>query len=558
MNKLKLKLNSLKIIPLVILIVSGFLLGANVAGDDDLYEKINRNMDLFGQVYKEVALNYVDEIDADKFITAGIEGMLSTLDPYTIYIDEDNRDQIDLITTGKYGGVGITVSIKDSSIFVTEVMNGYEAQKKGVRVGDRIINIGGTDLRDVKVDKLRMQIRGPVGTDVMVKVLRDGQEIGFNLTRQEIILKNVSYSGYLEPVSNGIGYIKLDRFTSISESEVENALKLLKSEGDLKGLVLDLRGNGGGLLDAAIGILNKLVPKNSLLVITKGKRSDSERKFFSKEEPLLPADVPLAILINGNTASASEIVAGAVQDLDRGVIIGTKSFGKGLVQQIKDLDKKAQMKITSSRYFTPSGRWIQEKNYFKENKYGVFIDNDKYNQTDFKTLNGRLVQSYGGITPDVEVITIPESEIHTALLSKDMFFKFSDNYILTNPGLSVAVPSDEMFEQFKVFLTDNNFSYESKIEKKLKEIQEIASEKKYDMNINELLNKVETEAEAGEDKEIDLAKDEILKSIAMEINARVITETEQIKETFTFDTQLLEAVSILENKTEYDRLLGKY
>ena len=215
------------------------------------------------------------------------------------------------------------------------------------------------------------------------------------------------------------------------------------------------------------------------------------------------------------------------------------------------------MKITASRYFTPSGRWIQEKNYFKENKYGVFIDNDKYNQTDFKTLGGRTVKSYGGITPDVEVITIPESEIHTALLSRDMFFKFSDYYILTNPGLSVAVPSDEMFEQFKTFLAENNFSYESQIEKKLKEISEIASEKKYDMNITELINKVENEAEAGEQKEIDIAKDEILRSIALEINARVITESEQIKETFVFDTQLQEAVSILENKAEYNRLLGK-
>lgn len=551
------KSNSKKIIPLIIFIVSFFTLGADISGDDDLYEKINRDMDLFGQIYKEVALNYVDEIDPDKFITAGIEGMLATLDPYTVYIDENNRDQIDLITTGKYGGVGITVSIKDSSIYVTEVMNGYEAQKKGVRVGDKIINIGGVDLRDIKVDKLRMQIRGPVGTDISIIVLRDGAEIGFTLTRQEIILKNVSYSGYLDPVSNGIGYIKLDRFTNISESEVENAIKLLKSEGELKGLVLDLRDNGGGLLDAAIGILNKLVPNNSLLVITKGKRADSERKFFSKEDPLLPSDIPLAVLINKNTASASEIVAGAVQDLDRGVVIGTKSFGKGLVQQIKDLDKNAQMKITASRYFTPSGRWIQEKNYFKENKYGVFIDNDKYDQTEFKTLNGRIVKSYGGISPDVEVITIPESEIHTALLSKDMFFKFADNYIITNPGLSVAAPSDELFEQFKIYLRENNFSYESRIEKKLKEIQEIASEKKYEMDINGLLEKVETEAAAGEQKEIDMAKDEILKSIALEINARVITESEQIRETFSFDAQLQEAVKILENRTEYNRLLGK-
>ncbi|MBK8551180.1 MAG: S41 family peptidase [Ignavibacteria bacterium] len=539
------------------LIALVFFLGVNISGDDDIYEKINRNMDLFGQVYKEIALNYVDEIDADKFITAGIEGMLSTLDPYTNYIDERNRDQIDLITTGKYGGVGITVGVRDSLIYITEIMNGYEAQKKGLRVGDKIIAIDGKDLSKDKVEEMRTLIRGPVGTDVNVKIVRDGEEIIFSLTRQEIILKNVSYFGYLEPVANGIGYIRLDRFTNISESEVENALKTLKSSGDLKGLVLDLRNNGGGLLDAAIGILNKLVPKNSLLVITKGKRADSERKFFSKEEPLLPADVPLAVLINSRTASASEIVAGAVQDLDRGVIIGTKSFGKGLVQQIKDLDKKSQIKITGSRYFTPSGRWIQEKNYFKENKYGVFVDNDKYDVTDFKTLGGRTVKSYGGISPDVEVKIEPESEAHLALSSKDMYFKFANYYIENNPGIKIATPGDELFIQFKSFLVDKNFSYESQIEKKLKEIEQLASEKSYKMDIQSMLDKVELEAEDGELKEIDFAKDEILRSIVNEINTRIITDTEQIEATFPFDIQLLKAEEILVNRTEYNGLLGK-
>lgn len=547
----------LKVYPLILLTAFALFLGANVSGDDDLYEKINRNMDLFGQVYKEIALNYVDEIDADKFITAGIDGMLATLDPYTNYIDERNRDQIDLITTGKYGGVGITVGVRDSMIYITEVMNGYEAQKKGLRVGDKIIAIDGNAISKDKVDNMRNLIRGPVGTDVKVKILRDDEEIDFNLTRQEIILKNVSYFGYIEPKDKGIGYIRLDRFTNISESEVENALKTLKSTGELKGLVLDLRDNGGGLLDAAIGILNKLVPKNSLLVITKGKRSDSERKFFSKEDPVLPADVPLAVLINSKTASASEIVAGAVQDLDRGIIVGTKSFGKGLVQQIKDLDKKSQIKITGSRYFTPSGRWIQEKNYFKENKYGVFVDNDKYDQTEFKTLNGRIVKSYGGITPDVEVKTEPESEVHSALLSKDMYFKFTNYYLDKNPGLKAAATDDELFNEFQNFLKEKNFTYETQIEKKLKEIEQLASEKKYDMDIKTMLDKVEIQAAAEEQKEILLAKDEILRSIVNEINTRVITESEQIEAAFPFDIQLMDAVKILENKAEYSGLLGK-
>jgi carboxyl-terminal processing protease len=531
-------------------------LGVNVSGDDP-YEKINRNMDLFGQVYKEVALNYVDEIDADKFITAGIDGMLATLDPYTNYIDERSRDQIDLITTGKYGGVGITVSTKDSSVVITEIMKGYEAEKKGLRIGDKIIEIDGVSLLNNNSDKMRNLVRGPVGTNVSLKIDRFGEIVSFSLTRQEIILKNVSYYGYLEPKSNGIGFIRLDRFTSISESEVENALKNLKSDGELKGLILDLRDNGGGLLDAAIGILNKLVPKNSLLLITKGKRSDSERKYFSKEEPMIANDVPIAVLVNGSTASASEIVAGAIQDLDRGIIVGTKSFGKGLVQQVKDLDKNAQIKITGSRYYTPSGRWIQEKNYFKENKYGVFVDKDQYDQVEFKTLNGRIVKAYGGIEPDVEVNIEPESEIYAGLLTKDMFFKFTNDYVLKNPGLNSISSSDEIFNQFKLYLTANNFSYDSQIEQKLKEIEELASKKSYSPEIQSSLNKIESVVGLDESAEIEAAKDELTIAIINEINKRIITENEQIEATFAFDIQFQKAVSIIENKTEYNKLTGK-
>ncbi len=543
--------------PFIFIITVILFLGVTFSGDDDIYEKINRNMDLFGQVYKEVALNYVDEIDADKFMTAGIEGMLATLDPYTNYIDEKSRDQMDLISTGKYGGIGISVSFRDSSIIITEIMNGYEAQKKGLRVGDRIVEIDGVDLRNQKAENTRNLVRGPVGTEVSLKIERDGEEISFNLMRQEIILKNVSYYGYPEPKSDGIGYIKLDRFTGISESEVENAIKSLKSEGELKGLVLDLRDNGGGLLDAATGILNKLVPKNSLLLITKGKRADSEKKYFSKEEPMISPDIPVAVLINSKTASASEIVSGAIQDLDRGVIVGTKSFGKGLVQQIKDLDKKSQIKITGSRYFTPSGRWIQEKNYFKENKYGVFVDKNRYDQTDFKTLDGRIVKAYGGIEPDVEVSVEAESEIYQGLLSKDMFFKFANYYKEKNPGIKTVVPDDKLFNGFKTFLSENNFSYDSQIEKKLKEIKELASAKNFKNDFQSTIAKLETEAESEESAELDKAKTEISLSIANEINKMIISGSEQIEAIFPFDIQLQKGISILKDKNEYNRLLGR-
>ena len=555
MNNIKSKI--MKVYPAILLAGIALFAGFTLRGDDDIYQKINRNMELFGQVYREIALNYVDEIDADKFMTAGIEGMLSTLDPYTNYIDENSRDQIDLITTGKYGGIGITVNVRDSQVVISEVMNGYEAQKKGLRAGDIFMEIDGVKMENDKVKNMRSFVRGPVGTEVNVKILRGDELLDFVLTRQEIILKNVSYFGYLEPESDGIAYIKLDRFTNISESEVENAIRTLKSEREMKGLVIDLRDNLGGLLDAATGILNKIVDKNSLLVITKGKRADSEKKYFSKEDPMVNSQIPVAVIINSKSASASEIVAGAVQDLDRGVIVGNKSFGKGLVQQIKDLDKNAQMKITSSRYYTPSGRWIQEKDYFKENKYGVFIDKEKYDQTEFKTLGGRTVKAFGGITPDLEVTTDPESEIHFALLSKDMYFKFADDYLKNNPGITSISPDENLFIQFKEFLSDQNFSYSSGIERKIKEIEELASEKNYGTEVKDLLDKLQIEANAGESIELDASKNAVILKITDEINKRVISDKDQMRTALTYDKMVLESKKILEDPLQYRTMLGK-
>lgn len=525
---------------------------------DDIYDKINKNMDVFGKVYKEVALNYVDEIDADKFVKAGIEGMLGTLDPYTTYYDENSKDQIDLITAGKYGGIGVTIGVRDSTFTITDVMNGYEAQKKGLRIGDKIIELDGKDLRGVKYESTRLMVRGPVGTNLNVKIDREGEILNFDLTRQEIILKVVSYYGMLEPSTDGIGYIRLDRFTNNALSEVENALKTFKAGGNFKGLVLDLRNNGGGLLDAAIGILNKLVDKNSLLLITKGKETSSEKKYFSSEEPLVPKNVPVVVLTNENTASASEIVAGAVQDLDRGVIVGTKSFGKGLVQQFRDLTNDKQMKITTSKYFTPSGRWIQQKDYFQENKFGVFLDKDKYNQSEFKTLGGRTVYAKGGIAPDIEVKVEGLSDVYYALLARDMFFKYANDYLVKNPDLKTFKPTDDIFIDFKEFIKTKNFDYVSNADKKIDDLRKLTEGKSFSPNIADYLNKIQSEVASEETTEIENAKEEIKKAVTEEINKRLINEKEQIAATFEFDKQLQEAVSIINNPSRYNQLLGKF
>ncbi len=552
------KILKLKYFSLLFLVGFTLFLGTTMERSDDIYDKINKNMDVFGKVYKEVALNYVDEIDADKFVKAGIEGMLGTLDPYTTYYDENSKDQIDLITAGKYGGIGVTIGVRDSTFTITDVMNGYEAQKKGLRIGDKIIELDGKDLRGVKYESTRLMVRGPVGTNLNVKVDREGDILNFDLTRQEIILKVVSYYGMLEPSTDGIGYIRLDRFTNNALSEVENALKTFKASGNFKGLVLDLRNNGGGLLDAAIGILNKLVDKNSLLLITKGKETSSEKKYFSSEEPIVPKNVPVVVLTNENTASASEIVAGAVQDLDRGVIVGTKSFGKGLVQQFRDLTNDKQMKITTSKYFTPSGRWIQQKDYFQENKFGVFLDKDKYNQSEFKTLGGRTVYAKGGIAPDIEVKVEGLSDVYYALLSRDMFFKYANDYLVKNPDLKTFKPTDDIFTDFKEFIRTKNFDYVSNADKKIDDLRKLTEGKNFSPNIADYLNKIQSEVASEETTEIENAKEEIKKAITEEINKRLINEKEQIAATFEFDKQLQEAIAIINNPTQYNQLLGKY
>jgi carboxyl-terminal processing protease len=539
---------------LLIILFSGF---THSQSDKDIYDRINKNMDIFGKAYKEIALNYVDNINADRFIRAGIEGMFSTLDPYTVYYDETNKSEIDLITAGKFGGIGLTIELRDSIVIIMDIMTGYEAERKGLRAGDIITEIDGVDLKDQRLDKVRAMVRGEPGTKVLFKINRNGEIINFNLTRQEIILKNVSYYGFIGDESEGTGYIKLDRFTNTSVNEFENSLKSLKSSGNLKGLIIDLRGNGGGLLDAAIGILNKIVPKNNLLLITKGRDKDTEEKFFSNEEPVISDDIPVAVLINKYTASASEIVAGAVQDLDRGIIVGTKSLGKGLVQQIKDLSYGSMMKLTNKRYYTPSGRWIQEKNYFKENKYGVFVNNSVYEQKEFKTLNGRTVFAFGGISPDIEVQLLPESEVYLNLLLKDAFFKFANHYIEKNPSIGSFNCTDEIFTEFKNFLMDNNIYYTSGEKSKLKELKELTEKKSYENTaLNEYITGIDAILKSKAENEFENSNEELKRAIEIEINKRLYTEENRIKASFGTDKQLNKAISVLKNKQEYNNILN--
>lgn len=540
---------------LLLLIVFVSFTGAKMPdGDDDVYTVINRDMDVFGRLYKEIMLNYVDEIDGDKFIKAGIEGMLGTLDPYTNFLDESRKDEVDLITTGKYGGVGITVGLKDSMIIITDILEGYSAQKEGLRRGDKIIEIDGNSMLGRKVSDVRIYTRGEPGSTMRMKVLRGDKEIDFTLTRQEIQLKNVGYKGVLE---DGIGYIKLERFSRYAENEVVEAINEIKAKGEVKGIILDLRDNPGGLLDAAIGILNKFVDKGNLLLTTKGRKQDSERKYFSNETPMLGKDVPLVVLINENSASASEIVAGAIQDLDRGVLVGTKSFGKGLVQVFQPLSYGNQLKITNQKYFTPSGRWIQSKNYFKENKFGVFKPNPYFNQKDFKTLNGRPVSAEGGITPDRTVDIIKNNELLESLGNEDMYYKFAARYVLENPNGDNFIMSDDVLNKFYEYITTGGeFEFNTNAEQELGHLKKDAEQKQYSEKIKNYITMLESEIKSEKFKDFEGSKPMIKQQLHIEILKKYNKSDKIITEAGAKDDEQLQAaISIIKDISAYNSLL---
>ena len=400
-------------------------------GNDDVYFEVSRNIDLFGKVYKEIAFNYVDEINPEKFMQAGIAGMLKTLDPYTIFIDANRKDEIDLITNGKYGGVGISIGVRGDNVTIIEILDGYSAQKQGLRIGDVLIEAGGTTVSSQNVDDVSSLVKGEPGTMVKLKIVRNENKdtIDFNLVREEVIIKNLTFYGFYPDNSNN-AYIKLSNFSRSAGDELKKALKELRSQREIKSVVLDLRGNPGGLLDVAVDICDKFLEKELLIVSTKGRDYASEKKYFSMQEPMF-GDGKLAVLVNEGSASASEILAGAIQDHDRGIILGIKTFGKGLVQTVTPLNFNTSLKITTAKYYTPSGRCIQKIDYSKKNK--VFTGEDSIVTSSFLTDNKRTVYSGGGITPDSIVNFEIEGEITRDLLAKGLFFQFADHYYYDHP-----------------------------------------------------------------------------------------------------------------------------
>lgn len=515
--------------------------------ENNYYYKVNKGLELFGQVYREVAQNYVDEIDPEQFINAGVDGMLQTLDPYTVYLKKKDASDIDLLTSGAYGGIGITVGMRDSMVTVIDVMDGYSAQREGMRIGDRIRKINDSEVLHGPVESLREFTRGEPGTTVTIAVMRDGVEkpLTFTLTRENIRVRSVTYSGVIH---DGIGYIKLERFSANAGTELRQAILELRQQGAYGGLVLDLRDNPGGLLEAAVDVSSKFIPNGSVVVTTRGRDSVEDRVYRSAEEPVA-ADIPLVVLMNQNSASAAEIVAGAIQDLDVGVIMGTQSFGKGLVQSVRRLPYESTLKITTARYYTPSGRSIQKIDYAKRRGGEPSFGTDSITRT-YRTVHGRTVVEHGGIIPDTLVAATSRAPIVRQLRDASLFFKFATRYTANMKSLPAGFTVDDgLLGEFEDFVARNARTAEfgSPSMNKARELYTVASEEGFD---TELLRRIQDlQGEFARERQQAMASHhgEIGRELYREIVARFQRRRERDSTGIPDDQQVQAAIGLLKS-----------
>ncbi len=526
-------------------------------GFADNFFEISKNLDIFSSLYKELNIYYVDETDPGDLMKIGIDAMLESLDPYTTYIPESEKEDFEFMTTGQYGGIGAIITKIGDWVTVSEPYEGFPADKAGLIAGDKFIEISGKSAKGKSTEDVSKVLKGEPNTGVNVLIEREGLEKPFlvEIIREEIKLNSVPYYGL---ISDSIGYIKTRSFTRNISKEVIDAFKDMKVNSGLKGLVLDLRGNPGGLLNEAISMANIFINRGQEIVYTKGKNKDWDKSYKARYEAI-DTDIPLAVLINRSSASASEIVSGAIQDLDRGVVIGQRSFGKGLVQQTRKLSYNAQMKVTTAKYYIPSGRCIQALDYSNRDDDGsVGIVPDSL-RTEFKTLNNkRSVFDGGGITPDISIEPDKFSNILKSLLSKRHIFNFANIYKRNNESIVDAksfLISDDIYSEFKQYLDDKDYEYETNTEKAIKKLEKDAEGEKYFVELKDQLELLNTKMEESKNNDIERFKNEISELLEMEIVTRYYYQKGKIESTLKHDQEISKAIEVLNNISLYDAIL---
>jgi carboxyl-terminal processing protease len=536
----------------VILIVAGISV-AFLSIQETRDFRIAKNLDIFLSLFRELNTFYVDELNPDKLVKTGIDNMLKTLDPYTVYYPESEGDEVAFMTTGKYGGIGSLVRSGSEYVVISLVYKGFPADVAGIRTGDKLKKVDGISLKGVGTDVVSEKLKGNPGTIIHLTVERNGKEMDFSVKREKIVVPTVPYFGMIDPVT---GYIRFTGFTQNCADDVRKALIELKNN-NAKQIILDLRGNPGGLLTEAVDVVNLFVGSGNEIVSTKGKGKQFDET-FKTTKPAVDEKIPLAVLINRGSASASEIVAGAIQDLDRGIVVGQRSYGKGLVQITRPLSYNTQLKVTTAKYYIPSGRCIQALDFSHPNEDGsVGIIPDSL-ISEFKTRNGRIVKDGGGITPDMEVAPEPLSQIATELFYRNYIFDFASLYYWTHPGFKSINEfsfTDKDYADFKDYLVNRKFSYRTITEMSLNElITNAKREKYYDLH-KDIFAELQKELNHTLDDDLTAFKSEITSLLEDEIISRYFYEEGSIAWTIKTDEQVLKAAGVLNKSEDYNSIL---
>lgn len=540
---------------LIILAISLAITSVMSVGFVDNYFEIAKNLDIFTTLYKELNTFYVDETDPGDLMKKGINAMLKSLDPYTTYIPESDIEDFRFMTTGQYGGIGAMITTRGDYVYISEPYEGFPAQKAGLMAGDKILEINGKSAKGKSTEEVSKVLKGQPNTAVTVLIERKNKlkpfEVSFD--REQVSVASVPYSAFIE---DGIAYIRLRSFTRNCANDLKNAIKELKKEKELKGLILDLRSNPGGLLNESVDIVNLFVDKGEQVVSTKGKIKSWEKSYVANKAPL-DTEVPLAVLINSSSASASEIVSGAIQDLDRGVVIGQRSYGKGLVQQTRKLSYNSQLKLTVAKYYIPSGRCIQALDYSNRNDDGSVGKVPDSLMTSFETRNGREVKDGGGILPDIITDPGKYSMIIPSLVKERFFFDYATDYRFSHDVISEDfIFSDADFSDFSSYISDKEYTYKTATEKSLENLKKKAEEEDYFDNLSPDYDILFAKMLENKNNDLQKSKKDVKEILTGEIMSRYFYQKGRIKAGLNFDIEVEKAIEILKENTEYNKILG--
>ncbi len=518
------------------------------------YFEVNKQLELFTGVFKEVNLYYVEDTEPSQLMEDALNGMLKKLDPYTVYIPESDVEDFKMMQTGQYGGIGSTIRKVGDRILVSDPHEGYPADKAGLRAGDWIISVDGKSMINKSTEEVSRVLKGTPGSEVELVYERNGVKKTLVLKREEIQLKSVPYYGML---NENTGYIYLTSFTNKASQDVKDALLELQKNPNLTQVLLDLRGNPGGLLSEAVNISNIFIDKGVEIVSTKGRLKDVDNTYKTLRSAI-DTDIPLAVLIDGGSASASEIVAGTLQDLDRGIVVGERSYGKGLVQQSHPLQYGSQIKITIAKYYTPSGRCIQAINYAERSEDGSVSRLPDSLRTEFKTANGRSVFDGGGVTPDIDVEKEDASGILISLVNAGHIFDYATVFKNKNETIAPAGTfelTDAQYEDFVTYLSDKHYEYTTSTEKKIELLAKIAEDEDYS-DLTTDITQLQEKAHRLKGDDLHRHKDQISLFLEQEIVGRYYYESGKIRQSLKGDPIITSAIETLNNQEKYKQILA--